>query len=127
MNLMRPRVSEVYYPEAMRHIIRKRTVTKKTPSQNNGDILMRSAGCSIFLFSFRVEEGGGIVPCSLFYNYKWILFSLVLRPLSLCLLLSSSCTWYACDSLFLCTTMSFLFVIVIQNLNSCYFKNMTLL
>lgn len=57
MNLMRPRVSEVYYPEAMRHIVRKRTVTNKTPSQNNGDILIWSAGwLQAFLFSFFLSE-----------------------------------------------------------------------
>ncbi len=50
MHLMRPRVSDVYYPEAMRHIVRKRTATNKTSSQNNADILIWSAGWLLQFF-----------------------------------------------------------------------------
>lgn len=60
MNLMRPCVSDVYDPEAMRHIVRKRTATNKTPSQNNADILIWSAGwLLLFYFIFSEEDEGG--------------------------------------------------------------------
>lgn len=91
MNLMRPRVSEVCYPEAMRHIVRKRTVTNKTPSQNNGDILIWSAGWLqqfLFFSFFEWKKEEEIVPCSHFYKLGMDFFLSVCVPafiLFLCL------------------------------------------
>lgn len=67
MNLMRPRASDVCYPEAMRHIVRERTATNKTPSQNNVDILIWSAGWLLpffffFFLSFFQEKREDMVP-----------------------------------------------------------------
>lgn len=58
MYLMRPRVSDFCYPEAM--IVRKRTTTNKTSSQNNADILIWSAGWLLHFFQEKKE--GEIVP-----------------------------------------------------------------
>lgn len=63
MNLMRPRVSDVSYPEAMRHIVRKRTAT----NQNNAHILIGSAGsCSIFLFLVHILRNSSVHRKGLF-------------------------------------------------------------
>lgn len=56
MNLMRTRgTTDVYYPEAMRHIVRKRTAANKTVSQNNADILSWSAGWLLQFFFFLFQ------------------------------------------------------------------------
>ena len=70
MNLMRPRVPDVCYPEAMRHIVREKTATNKTPSQYNVDILIWSAGWLLkfflsFFFFFR-KKRADTVPRSHF-------------------------------------------------------------
>lgn len=113
MNLMRPRVTDVYYPEAMRHIVRKRTATNKTPSQNNDDILIRSAGCSFFFFFTKRGRIWFLVLIfrNLSIHRNVFFFSFVPSPLSLLIPLPIfilSCYWYVFHRWCLWTIMNIL-------------------
>lgn len=90
---MRPRgTTDVYYPEAMRHIVRKRTAANKTVSQNNADILSWSAGWLLQFFSLISGKEGGYSFLFPFWEklsvHKNGIFSLLSS--SLCLFVSPS-------------------------------------